>query len=98
MGNRSVDAFMRLYVAPGMGHCGGGGGAEPTDIGERLRPAQDPAHSVARALQSWVETGVAPRQIIATKYRIDDDPTSGVLRTRPVCPYPRRCVPLRLSR
>jgi len=87
MSDRSVDEFVRLYVVPGMGHCGGGG-PDPTEIGERLRPAQDPAHSVARALQSWVETGVAPREIIATKYRIDGDPTSGVIRTRPVCPHP----------
>jgi len=88
MGQRSAGRFVRLYVVPGMGHCGGGGGPEPTDIGERLRPAQDPAHSVARALQSWVETGVAPRAIIATKYRTDDDPASGVIRTRPICPHP----------
>ena len=87
LGDRAVDEFLRLYVVPGMGHCGGGG-PDPTDIGERLRPAQDPAHSVARALQAWVESGVAPRAIIATKYRIDDDPASGVLRTRTVCPHP----------
>jgi len=87
MGKRSVDQFVRLYIVPRMGHCGGGGGAEPTDIGQRLWPAQDPAHSVARALQSWVETGVAPREIIATKYRIDGDPTSSVIRTRPICPH-----------
>jgi hypothetical protein len=31
---------------------------------------------------------LANTTIIATKYRIDDDPTSGVIRTRPVCPHP----------
>lgn len=80
MGQRSVDAFVRLYLVPAMGHCGGGEGPEPTDIGERLRPSQDTSHSVARALQSWIETGVAPRAIIAT---------GDVLRTRLICPYPR---------
>ncbi len=88
MGRGSVDDFVRLYVVPGMGHCGGGTGPEPTDIGERLRPSQDSAHSVTRALQRWVERGVAPREIIATKYRTEDEPTSGIMRTRPVCPYP----------
>ena len=88
MGRASVDDFMRLYVVPGMGHCGVGTGPEPADIGERLRPSQDSARSVSRALQRWVERGVAPREIIATKYRTEDDPTSGIIRTRPVCPYP----------
>jgi feruloyl esterase len=67
MGQRPVDELVRLYVVPGMGHCGGGNGPDPTDIGERLRPGQDPAHSVARALQAWVETGVAPHAIMAVR-------------------------------
>jgi hypothetical protein len=88
MGKASVDDFVRLYVVPGMGHCGGGAGPDPTDIGERLRPGQDAAHSVIRALERWVETGVAPHEIVATKYRMEDEPGSGVVRTRPICPYP----------
>jgi len=31
---------------------------------------------------------VAPNAIIATKYRVDENPASGIVRTRPVCPYP----------
>jgi feruloyl esterase len=40
------------------------------------------------ALERWVEDGVAPDRIIASKYRVDDDPSSGVVRTRPLCAYP----------
>jgi hypothetical protein len=83
-----LDDFARLYIVPGMGHCGGGAGPDPTDIGERLRRDQDAAHSVTRALERWVETGVAPHEIVATKYRVEDEPGSGILRTRPICPYP----------
>jgi hypothetical protein len=88
MGHASVEAFARLYVVPGMGHCGGGTGSDPTDIGERLRPGQDAAHSVIRALERWVEVGVAPLEIVATRYQVEDDPASGIVRRRPICPYP----------
>ena len=40
------------------------------------------------ALEEWVENGSPPDAIIATKYATEDDPSSGVVRTRPVCPYP----------
>jgi feruloyl esterase len=39
------------------------------------------------ALERWVEQGAAPDRIIATKYRTDGVPSSGVARTRPLCPY-----------
>jgi hypothetical protein len=41
------------------------------------------------ALERWVENGVAPTAIIATKYKTDGDLASGVVRTRPLCPYPQ---------
>ena len=42
----------------------------------------------ALALQRWVEEGVAPRRITATKY-VADQPARGIAQTRPLCPYPR---------
>jgi hypothetical protein len=39
------------------------------------------------ALANWVENGVAPSQIIATKY-IDDVPARGIASQRPLCQYP----------
>jgi len=41
------------------------------------------------ALRQWVEQGIAPKQIIGTKY-VNDNPTNGVSFTRPVCPYPQQ--------
>lgn len=40
------------------------------------------------SLEQWVEHGVAPDKIIATQYN-DNNPTQGVERTRPLCPYPQ---------
>jgi feruloyl esterase len=40
------------------------------------------------ALYQWVEKGVAPSRIVATKY-VDNDVSKGVEMTRPLCPYPQ---------
>lgn len=41
--------FARFFVAPGVGHCGGGQGAAPTDMLD--------------AVVRWVEQGKAPTQL-----------------------------------
>ena len=69
-----ADSFYRLFMVPGMGHCGGGPGPNSGDM--------------LAALERWVERGAAPGRVVATKFR-DDDPRRGVLRKRPLCPYPR---------
>ena len=43
------------------------------------------------ALDGWVEDGVAPDQIVATKY-VNDDPRQGIAMQRPLCPYPQKAV------
>jgi len=53
LGERFTDRFLRLYLVPGMAHCGGGVGHSDVDW---ITP-----------LQGWVEDGVAPRAIIGTK-------------------------------
>ena len=87
MGQKSVDDFVRLYMVPGMQHCGGGPGPNVLDSLSGLYA--DPQHSVSLALGRWVENHVAPAEIIATKYTTDGNPASGVVRTRPLCPYPQ---------
>jgi hypothetical protein len=87
MGARNTAAFVRLYMAPGVQHCGGGAG--PNVFGQGGAPQSDPLHDMAAALERWVEEGVAPDQIIATRYKSGANPASGVLRTRPLCPYPQ---------
>jgi feruloyl esterase len=79
-------SFARLFLAPGMQHCEYGPG--PDSFGQNGFDQGDPGHDLESALELWVEQGVAPQRIIATKYNTDLDPTSGVARTRPLCAYP----------
>jgi hypothetical protein len=72
-----TDSFYRLFLAPGMAHCGGGPGANSFDA--------------FGALVNWVEHGVAPDRILAAKY-VNDDPGQGVSFTRPLCSYPKVAV------
>ena len=84
MGAKEEDGFLRLYLAPGMAHCGGGPG--PDSFGQGTVAAADPQHSISKALENWVESGTAPGPIIATKLKTGSPTT--VVRTRPLCPYP----------
>ncbi len=86
-GAKEAGQFLRLYMVPGMQHCGGGPG--PNSFGQGTVAHADPLHDIDAALEHWVEDGVAPEHIIATKYKTGADPASGVLRTRPLCPYPQ---------
>ena len=74
-GQKDVDAFVRLYMVPGMQHCVGGPGPN--------------SFSMFAALEQWSEKRLAPAEIVATKFKIDGRPSSGVVRTRPLCPYPQ---------
>jgi feruloyl esterase len=51
MGERAAADFVRLYMVPGMQHCGGGSGCTQFDM-------QAP-------IEAWVEQGKAPAQVIA---------------------------------
>jgi hypothetical protein len=86
MGLKRTDTFVRLFMAPGMGHCGGGVG--PNSFGQHNVAQGDAEHNLPAALERWVEHNTAPDRIIATKYRQGTDPASGVQRTRPLCRYP----------
>ena len=50
---KDVQTFYRLFMAPGVAHCGGGPGPNQFDM--------------LAALEQWVEQGTAPAQIIATR-------------------------------
>ena len=60
-------------MVPGMGHCSGGPGPDRFDA--------------LAALEDWVERGIAPETIVASKV-VDDE----VVRTRPLCAYPEMAV------
>jgi feruloyl esterase len=81
--------FYRVFMVPGMAHCSGGAGPNSFGNGTSNGPVIDAAHDVLKALESWVERGVAPKEIIATHY-VNNTPTQGVQFQRPLCPYPER--------
>ncbi len=74
-GIEELQETVRLFLAPGMHHCGGGPGPNVFDP--------------LTALEGWVEQGVGPDAIIATKFK-NDDPTQGVQRTMPLCKFPEQ--------
>jgi len=86
LGRQQTDAFMRLYMAPGVQHCGGGPGAN--SFGQDGIPS-DAQHDIHEALEQWVEKGTAPDRIIASKFSDPADHSKGVAMTRPLCPYPQ---------
>jgi feruloyl esterase len=49
----SQEDWMRLFLLPGVGHCGGGVGPDQADF--------------LGALERWKESGVAPASIVATR-------------------------------
>jgi Tannase and feruloyl esterase len=87
LGRPETDAFARLYLVPGMQHCGDGPG--PNAFGQSgAAPTNDLRRNVMAALEQWVEKGAAPSALVATKY-VNDDETKGAQTTRPLCPYPQ---------
>jgi len=88
VGQPAANGGIRLFMVPGMDHCGDGPG--PNMFGQYgAAGSGDPAYKVGAALQRWVEKGIAPERIIATKYKDDDDPKSEVVRRRPLCAFPQ---------
>ena len=85
-----VRKYHRLFMLPATGHCGGSTG--PNSVGggmpEPPKAYRDADHHVVSAVIKWVEQGVAPEKIIATKFDAAGNPT----RSRPVCPYPAEAV------
>jgi Tannase and feruloyl esterase len=86
MGQKDADSFVRVYMAPGMQHCGGGPGADSFGAVGDLK-FDDPQHSLDASLEQWVEKGTAPSTIIASKFEGQD--RTHAKMTRPLCPYPQ---------
>lgn len=83
LGQKQANGFVRLFMAPGVQHCNSGPG--PDVFGQVVTSTQsDPQHDLTLALERWVEQGVAPEQVIATKRQ-----GGQVTRTRPLCAYPQ---------
>jgi feruloyl esterase len=68
-----TQSYARLFMVPGMFHCAGGPGPNTFDA---ITP-----------LVNWVENGVVPETIVATKF-VNDTPPA-VQMTRPLCVFPK---------
>jgi feruloyl esterase len=86
--HEDIQDFYRLFMVPGMAHCGGGPGANAFGQGVNGPNPSDAADDILTALDQWVEQQNAPDKIVATKY-LNDDPTQGIAFQRPLCPWPQ---------
>jgi feruloyl esterase len=82
MGAKQTADFVRLYMVPGMQHCGGGPG--PDSFGATPGTPHADGGNMTEALEHWVEDRKAPDKIIAAKFQ-----AGHIVRTRPLCPYPQ---------
>jgi len=88
-----VADYARLFMAPGMWHCGGGPGPNVFGGQGQVAPPKpgDPSDDALAALSNWVEIGAGPTTITATKY-VGDVPAQGIAFQRPLCQYPRHAA------
>jgi Tannase and feruloyl esterase len=75
-----AQRFVRLFMVPGMTHCGGG-------------PGPDTFDTVA-AIDQWRDKDRAPETLIAARYAdpvalMSGKPPGEPLSTRPLCAYPK---------
>jgi feruloyl esterase len=78
-GQAAIQSWARLFLVPGMFHCGGGQQPVRLGTGGDSPVGADPVIQ----LVDWVENDIAPDKLIASYL------TGGVVtRTRPVFPYP----------
>jgi hypothetical protein len=88
-GFEQAQDFARLFMAPGVAHCGGGPGPDVFSGVTRPSPSTAAQYDLFTALSAWVENGTAPSQVIATRY-VGSSPAEGVALQRPLCPYPAK--------
>jgi len=87
MGADKTGSFVRLYIVPGMEHCGLGPGAN--SLGQYGGDtAAGPKHGLFDSLENWVETG-SLLDAIATHYEAGPNGTTKPAFTRPLCAYPK---------
>jgi feruloyl esterase len=91
-GAAKTQDFARLFMAPGVMHCGGGSAPSAFNSaggGASRPPSGTPQDDVFAAMTHWVEDGVAPAKVIATRY-VDDAPQKGIALQRPLCAWPQK--------
>lgn len=84
---------VRLFLAPGMMHCGGGAGPDAFNTALAIPPRPpvvDAQHDMLSALIAWTDHGRAPDRIVATRFS-GENPGEIALQ-RPICAYPLKAT------
>ena len=83
-GATTLSSAVRLFMVPGMYHCQGGPGAD--GFGGSGHPSWpgDPSRDILWAVIHWVEKGIAPDRLTATKQIEGKDRFRRLL-----CPFPK---------
>jgi len=101
-----VRDFFRMFLVPGMHHCwntddavkapwnfGGATQAGAMGMGEWSVPGfKDARHDAMLAMIGWVEGGKVVEEIVATSWHSRWNASSGVVRQRPLCPWPEKAL------
>ncbi|KAK0714267.1 feruloyl esterase-like protein B [Apiosordaria backusii] len=101
-GINGLQDWFRYFIVPGLQHVTGtvvdapwyfAGSGSQGRLGTSTYSTpgfEDSKHDALLALMAWVENGTVVEELIATTWKNQADPSSGVLRQRPLCPYPKR--------
>ncbi|OIW22708.1 feruloyl esterase B [Coniochaeta ligniaria NRRL 30616] len=101
-GHAALLDWFRYFEVPGMQHVTGTAEDAPwyfaganaaavlgTDV-YSTPGFEDAGHDALLAVMDWVEKGEPIDEIVATTWTAFNDASSGVLRQRPLCPYPKK--------
>lgn len=95
VGAVTADHGVRLFVIPGMAHCGDGPGFSA--FGQWYNGTGNPSEDVRAAVIRWVEEGRAPAELVAARspdsFWVDPRTmlkTPAALPTRRICAFPQR--------
>jgi hypothetical protein len=85
-GFTETQKFNRLYMVPGLGHCGGVGTISGSDSpAANTNSVPLPTNQqLFDALVAWVETGTAPNRIVVR--------SANASVSMPICPFPRKAT------
>ncbi|KAI1307761.1 Tannase/feruloyl esterase [Xylaria venustula] len=97
----ATQEFFKYFQVPGMQHCWAspvdapwafGGGSQASIFGNDTYSVpgfEDAQHDILLALVDWVEKNATVDQVVATTWNTPTNVSSGVLKQRPLCPYPQ---------
>jgi feruloyl esterase len=74
----TADAYVKLFLMPGVLHCAGGTGCDAVDW--------------YAAIADWVEKDLAPASLVARKAPPASATPSASSRSHRLCPYPQRAI------